>query len=102
MPAPAGIAPQAVDQLLDLVDPPPGAERPFSGLLVRRPVDPLLAVDRPEIPPAQRERGILDDSRLKLLLRDVFAGRLAIFRQRPVAPDRHSLREQRADVGLAG
>ena len=74
----------------------------LAGWLVGRPVDPLLAVDRAEIAPTRRERLVRDDAGLEILLRNFLAGGSPVFRQRPVAPDRHPLLQQRADVGVAG
>src|SRR6185369_12043650 len=56
--ASAGVTAQAFDELRDLVDPGARAERALPDRLVRRPVDPLLAVDRAEVAPAQRKRGV--------------------------------------------
>src|SRR5690606_15909391 len=58
--------------------------------------------DRTEVAPTGSEVGIRHDLRLERLLRNVVARFTAIPGQRPVAPDRHALLEQRTDIGLAG
>ncbi len=102
VPTAAGIGAQALDHLGHLVDAGARPKQPVARRLVGRPVDPLLAVDRAEIAPLGGEIGVLDDAPLEILLRDILARGLAVFLERPVAPDRHALFEQRADVGLAG
>ncbi len=100
--AAAGTGAQGFDHRGDLIDPLTLLVKSVRAVAIGRPVDPLLAIDRPQIAPARGETRVIGDSLDEILQCDRLAGCAHIIGVWPFIPDLHALEHQRADVGVAG
>ena len=101
VPPAAGIIAQAFDDFRNLIDARPALVEPVLSIAIGRPINPLLAVYRPQITPLTRKLFVVGNPLNKIIKRDVIAGFLDVSRVRPFIPYLHALQYKRTNVGLA-